>query len=80
MTKEQIKDKDVIDLYAQGLTHSEIANTLDRHVRRIAERIAKLKASGQIGTIEELQRENVKLVKNVQKQSDINRIKNKTYR
>ncbi|MCK9542950.1 MAG: metallophosphoesterase [Novosphingobium sp.] len=80
MNKETIKDEDVIDLYAQGLTQSEIANMLDRHVRRIAERIAKLKASGKIGTVEILQRENVKLVNKLQKQSDLNRIKNKTYR
>jgi len=80
MTNKSINNKDVKELYSQGLTYSEIANVLECHVRRIGERIAKMKSSGEISDLENTQRDNVQLSKKLQKQQDLNRIKNKSFR
>ena len=80
MTKKKVYNDDVKELYAQGLTHSEIASALECHVRRVGEKISEMKANGEISDIDDVRRENVKLAKQLQKQKDLNRIKNKCFR
>ena len=80
MTKKNIKDEDVKELYSQGLTYPKIASALGCHERRIQEKISKMKASGMISDLEDVQRENVQLAKKLQKNQDLNRMKNKSFR
>ena len=80
MTKKKINEKDVKKLLKNGLSKPEIAIKLGCQERHIYALIAKMKMTGELSEIEMVQAENVKLSKKVQKQQDMNRIKNKSFR